>query len=123
MSKLIDDLFALQELVRADTAALPETRDRIEKVRAEIPELIAAHFFRQIANGQKGVAYVRHGVCGACHLRLSHGLAHMVGRTNELMVCESCGAFIALAPDSSTGPRLPSARSRRVAKRIEAAAA
>jgi predicted nucleic acid-binding Zn-ribbon protein len=124
MSKLIDDLFRLQSLVRSAQPASPEQREQIERLRAEIPEPIAAHFFRQIATGQKGIAYVNHGVCSACHLRLSHGLVYMLGRTNELMVCESCGAFIAPAPAAVTPP-VPLPRVRRVVAgraRVNAAA-
>lgn len=123
MSKLIDDLFTLQQLVRGGEAASAEVRDRIEELRADIPEPIAAHFFRQMANGRKGVAYVHHGVCGACHLQLPHGLAHMLGHTNELMVCESCGAFLVLAPESCAVAAPATRRARRVVKELATAAA
>lgn len=123
MSKLIDDLFLLQGLVRNGDTASPEQREQIAKLRAEIPEPVAAHFFRQIANGQKGIAFVRHGVCGACHLRLSHGLVQMLARSNELMVCESCGAFVALAPDAAVTAPVDLPRTRRVTKREQRAVA
>jgi len=123
MSKLIDDLFLFQSVVREPSDGSSATALQIERLRGEIPEPIAAHFFRQIANGQKGIAYVRNGVCGACHLRLSHGLVHMLGRTNELMVCESCGAFVVQAPESLVSAPLRIPRVHRVAKRKERAVA
>lgn len=123
MTKLIDDLFALQQLLTPGTQASPEQLEKINALRAEIPAPITAHLVRQIAGGRRGVVWVRNGVCGGCHLRLSHALVHMLGRTNDLMVCESCGAFVALAPESvpAATPALPP-KKRRVVRKLQPAA-
>lgn len=123
MSKLTDDLFAIQGLMRLGASASVEQRAQLETLRAEIPAPIAAHFFRQLTNGRRGIAYVRNGVCGGCHLRLAHGLVHMLGRSNELLVCESCGAFVTLAPDAQAVPGpTPLPRAKRVTKKLAAIA-
>ncbi len=105
MSKLTEDLLALQTLVRLGETASPSQKEQIEKLRTGIPQPILAHFFRQIANGRRGIALVRNGVCGECHLRLAHGMVHMLGRSNDLLVCESCGAFVTLAPGEAPSAR------------------
>jgi predicted nucleic acid-binding Zn-ribbon protein len=115
MSNLIEDLLALQSLVRIGETATLQQKTRIEELRARIPAPIAAHFFRQITNGRRGIALVRSGVCGECHLRLSRAMVAMLGRTNELLVCESCGAFVALAPEEKA-MLAPAPRVRRVAR-------
>lgn len=126
MSKLTDDLLALQTLVRLGETASPAQKEQIEKLRAGIPQPIQAHFFRQIANGRRGIALVRNGVCGECHLRLAHGMVHMLGRTNDLLVCESCGAFVTLAPGEGVAAQRPAVpvtpKARRVAKQAVAVA-
>lgn len=115
MTKLIEDLLALQTLLRLGDSASPEQKADIEALRAGIPEPILAHFLRQLAAGRKGVALVRNGVCGECHLRISHAMNHMLGRSSDLFVCENCGAFIAAVP-TETAPvatAAPAAKPRR----------
>lgn len=99
MSKLVDDLLELQTLVRLGDAATPEQKARIESLKAEVPPAVSGHFFRQLKNGRRGLAVVRNGVCGECHLRLSHAMVHMLARANDLLMCESCGSFVTLAPE------------------------
>jgi hypothetical protein len=47
----------------------------------------------------------------------------MLGHTNELMVCESCGAFIVLSPESCVVAAPAPRRARRVVKELTPAAA
>ncbi len=119
MTKLTEDLFALQALIRLGETAQPAQRQQIEELRAAIPSPIAAHFFRQIANGRRGIAYVRNGVCGECHLRLPAAMVYMLSRTNEVLVCESCGAFVTLSPEARAAQPVATPKARRVAKKLE----
>lgn len=125
MTKLIDDLLALQTILRLGDAASPEQKAQVESLRAAIPTPILSHFLRQLAAGRKGLALVRGGVCGECHIRLSHAMVHMLGRSNDLLLCESCGAFVALAPEEKTAlasaPVAP--KVRRVTRKVPVAAA
>ncbi|PTX94582.1 hypothetical protein [Opitutus sp. ER46] len=99
MSQLVDDLLTLQNLVRLGDAATAEQKGQIEKLRAAVPPAISNHFFRQLRGGRRGIALVRNGVCGECHLRLSHAMVHMLSRSNDLLMCESCGTFVTLSPE------------------------
>ncbi len=126
MTKLIEDLLALQTLLRLGDTASPEQKAQIEALRPAIPAPILAHFLRQLATGRRAVAFVRHGVCGECHIRTAHSLAHLLRQSNDLMVCENCGAFVALAPEETSAPvavAAPVVRRRRVAKKVPAVAA
>ena len=120
MSKLVDDLVTLQGLMQLRVTASPEQAQQIEALRGEIPPQVLAHFLRQIANGRRGIALVRNGVCGECHLRISQAMSAMLGHTNDILVCETCGAFLAPAPDARTVIAQPTVLPRRrVAKRLE----
>ena len=70
-------LEGLLELVRLDmqlrkagmeTAERRQVEDAINSVRAKLPQPILGHFDRQKSRGKLGIAPVRGGVCGACHL-------------------------------------------------------
>jgi hypothetical protein len=102
MTKLIEDLLALQSLLRIGDTASPEQKAQIEALRASVPEPILAHFLRQLAAGRKGIALVRNGVCGECHLRVSHAMNHLLGKAHDLLICENCGAYLAAAPVEAT---------------------
>lgn len=118
--KFANDLLTLQSLMREPQPMSAERRRHLEQLRARLPEPIAAHFFRQLATGRLGIARVRNGVCGGCHLRLSRGLASILERTDELMVCESCGAFV--MPTESTPTEVLRSPPRRVARAVAPAA-
>ena len=69
----------LLELVRLDmqlrktgkeTAERRQVEDAINSLRAKLPEPILGHFDRQKSRGKLGIAPVRGGVCGACHLKM-----------------------------------------------------
>lgn len=119
MTKLIQDLLALQTILKLGPAATPEQKDEIEPLKLAIPPAILGHFLRQLANGRRGIALVHHGVCSECHIRVSHATVHMLGRSNDLLLCENCGAFIALDPVDAAAlaaPAAPLPKPRRVRK-------
>ena len=69
----------LLELVRLDmqlrktgkeTAERRQVEDAINSMRAKLPEPILGHFDRQKSRGKLGIAPVRGGVFGACHLKM-----------------------------------------------------
>jgi predicted nucleic acid-binding Zn-ribbon protein len=119
MSKLTDDLFALQTLLRLGAAATAEQREQLEALRSQIPAPMVSHVARQIAAGRRGIAYVRNGVCGECHLWLPHAMVYVLARTNEVLVCESCGTFVTPASESRVTPPVALPKVRRVRRAPE----
>jgi hypothetical protein len=65
-----------------------------EEMRKKIPAQILQHFDRLLARGKKGVAYVRLGVCGQCHMQVAVGLQAMLRRQDNLYRCENCGCYL-----------------------------
>src|ERR1700730_14834486 len=72
----------LLELVRLDvqlrktgkeTAERGRVEDAINSVRVKLRAPILGHFDRQKSRGKLGIAPVRGGVCGACHLKDATG--------------------------------------------------
>lgn len=99
MRDIMDRLLAVQKLqITAGAAA-----GGLEKLRAEIPAPILAHFDRLGARGKKGVALVRNGVCSECHLRITAGkLVNLSANPGEVHLCDNCGRYLHL-PAEGTG--------------------
>ena len=107
----------LLELVRLDVQ-LRETgketveRGRVEEainsVRAKLPAPILGHFDRQKSRGKLGIASVRGGVCGACHLKMPLGhVAELRHKQDDLALCDNCGTYIYLPPDEMVVMQTP----------------
>ena len=110
----------LLELVRLDmqlrktgkeTAERRQVEDAINSVRAKLPEPILGHFDRQKSRGKLGIAPVRGGVCGACHLKMPPGhVAELRHKQDDLALCDNCGTYIYLPPDEMVVSPMPPAR-------------
>jgi predicted nucleic acid-binding Zn-ribbon protein len=98
-TQLILDLRELQSLQRDAGRALAganaeSTSSRTAALRGVIPAPVLAHFDRLVRVGRAGVAAVRNGVCGSCHLRLPSSQFCSMRGTHDLSVCDNCGAFV-----------------------------
>ena len=83
-----------------ETAERRQVEDAINSVRAKLPEPILGHFDRQKSRGKPGIAPVRGGVCGACHLKMPVGhVAELPHKQDDLALCDNCGTYIYLPPD------------------------
>ena len=99
MNSIIDDLFALQQILLRGESAPAARKALIQPLRDRVPPAILAHFHRSLACGRRGVSLVRHEVCSECHIRVARATIHSLARPTELQRCESCGAFLMLAPE------------------------
>jgi hypothetical protein len=128
MNVHIQVLAELQQLI--DGGSGPASKERyaaIERMRATVPSSVLSHFDRMIARGKKGVAFVRHGVCTECHLRIASGTVASLAVTPHLVLCETCGSYLMLAAEEAEAvqQRIASARAAasrkavRVARRTE----
>jgi predicted nucleic acid-binding Zn-ribbon protein len=98
----MDALLALQTLELNPKTPAPEQETEILKLREKVPVPILAHFDRLIARGRKGVATVRNGACGECHLRLPSGTVAVLACTNDVHLCDNCGRYLHLPDDERT---------------------
>lgn len=101
MSTTIETLYELQGLLLQKKAATAKQEARIRELRATVPSPILAHFDRLIAQRRKGVALVRGGVCGGCHLRVSAAMAAGLVWPDDISLCENCGCYLMLSPEES----------------------
>jgi predicted nucleic acid-binding Zn-ribbon protein len=96
--QIIQALKELQSIARANKSARPTALTALSPrqvaLRSEIPNSILSHFDRLLSQGRSGVAPLRNGVCGGCHIRIPR--AHIAGirASHELDVCDQCGTFI-----------------------------
>ena len=104
MNTFINDLLALQQILQcgdAATVAQATERSRLEK---KIPAPLLAHFLRVRMGDRRGVALVRNGVCGECHIRVSRLTLDNLKRSDDVQLCESCGCYLALPVDEEVEP-------------------
>jgi len=77
-----------------------EKQHEISRLRSIIPAFILGHHDRKIQMGKASIVAVVNGVCSACHLSLPSGHAARLRSSQDLEVCDNCGAFIYLEPGS-----------------------
>src|SRR5258708_20019534 len=114
MNQAADILKRLRKLAQFDaelrklsneTEEYEEIRGKIESLRAPLPTSILGHYDGRKARGKLGIAPVRQGVCGACHLSIPSGrLSDLRRKPGELNVCDNCGVFIYLNEEGSAPP-------------------
>ncbi len=102
MKAMVENLFALQQLLLKSSRVTPEQEAKIRQLRKNVPLPVLGHFDRIIKQGRRGVALVRHGVCCECHVRVSAGTAASLVRPKDLYLCESCGRYLLLDPEEAT---------------------
>jgi predicted nucleic acid-binding Zn-ribbon protein len=111
------ELVRLDKQLRKTDKDRPERRqvkDAINSVRAKLPQAILAHFDRQKSRGKLGIAPVRGGVCGACHLKMPLGhVAELHHKQDDLALCDNCGTYIYLPPDEIVVSPMPPPPRRR----------
>lgn len=104
MKATVENLHALQQLQRQSAPAPAEREAQVRRLREKVPAQILAHFDRLIAQGRKGVALVRNGICGNCHLRVSSGTVASLVQPKDVYLCDSCGSYLLLMPEETAKP-------------------
>ena len=105
MMQVLESLLQLQALELGKDAGSPGART--EELRKKVPPQILQHFERLRARGKKGIAFVRHGVCGQCHMQVAVGLLAMLHREDNVYRCENCGAYLCLAEEPAPVLEMP----------------
>jgi len=125
MRAIAESMYQLKQLLRSTEPATPERDAQIRRLRSEIPAPVLGHFDRLLQQGRGGVALVRHGVCGECHLRVSVGTLASLVRPKDLHLCDNCGSYLLMPQDEvgtvaalltpSPRPEQPARRKARMA--------
>jgi predicted nucleic acid-binding Zn-ribbon protein len=128
MKELIQNLLRLQEIEFAE-ARSGSAEAAISQLRRKIPLPILEHYDRLMVRGKKGVAIVRNQVCTGCHMRIPIGAIITLMHGDDIQMCETCGRYLYLPPETPTQPveapaqaKPAKARSKPGRKRLVAAA-
>lgn len=106
MKQVLESLLQLQALELGDKLRSAST-SKTEEIKKTIPIQVLQHYERLRARGKKGVAFVRHGVCGQCHMQVAVGLLAMLRRQDNVYRCENCGAYLCLAEEPAPALEMP----------------
>jgi predicted nucleic acid-binding Zn-ribbon protein len=98
MNHTIDNLLQLRSL-EAESGKEPTAKVQVEELRKAIPVHILKQYDRLRARGRSGVAFVRRGVCGQCHMQVSIGLLATLRRLDGIHCCQNCGAYLSVVED------------------------
>jgi predicted nucleic acid-binding Zn-ribbon protein len=92
---IVSNLTKLQAISRNPGEPTAEHRVTVTRLRRETPPQVLAHFDALLALDRKGVAEVHNGVCNGCYLKLPTAVTH--GPMDELVQCETCGAYLSFS--------------------------
>ena len=92
MKQILENLLRIQNLELGIERATAGSG--LEESRKKVPGQILEQYDRLRARGKKGVAFVRHGVCGQCHMQIAVGVVAMLRRQDNIMRCQNCGAYL-----------------------------
>src|SRR5262245_6742403 len=106
MKQVLDNLLRLQAL-ELSIEQSPSGSMGTEELRKRIPTPYLQHYDRLRARGKKGVAMVRHGVCGQCHMQVAMGLLAALRRQVDVHRCENCGSFLCLIEEAAPQLEMP----------------
>ena len=106
MKQMLDSLLRLQNLElgieRVSAGGLGP-----DELRKKIPAQVLLHYDRLRTRGKKGIAFVRHGVCGQCHMQVAVGLYALLRRLDNLYRCENCGCYLYVMEEEAPVLEMP----------------
>jgi hypothetical protein len=104
MKSTMENLFALQALQLQSGPAQRNREGAIEALRKSIPSQVLTHYDRLVAQGKKGVAVVRNGVCTQCHISVAIGALAGLAQEGDVRTCGNCGRYLFLPPNEPVVP-------------------
>jgi len=115
VNELLQNLIKLQSLEFGGSDD-KKTEAAMTELRAKIPSQILAHYDRIVVKGKKGITLVRDQVCTGCHMRVPIGAILSLRHGEDIQLCESCGRYLYLAPETEAVPAAPIAGPKPVKK-------
>jgi len=104
MKSTMENLLALQTLQLQSGPGQRQRPSAIESLRKTIPDAVLTRYDRMVAHGKKGVAIVRNGVCGECHIGVAIGALAGLAQEGDVRTCGNCGRYLFLAPNEPAVP-------------------
>ncbi|MCX6887130.1 MAG: C4-type zinc ribbon domain-containing protein [Verrucomicrobiota bacterium] len=103
MKELLNNLLKLQAIQFQEPPGKPAMAE-VEALRVLVPSQVLAHYDRLVSRGKKGVALVKNQVCTGCHMRLPIGTINTLMQGTDLRLCEMCGRYLLLVPQTEEVP-------------------
>jgi len=91
---ILENLLALQNVELVPGKATPERDAQILALRARIPHRLLAHYDSLMANGRKGVAMVRDGLCSECRQLVGASALNGFLHGDPIQICIHCRRFL-----------------------------
>lgn len=110
MTDLILNLLKIQSLDFHEPGEVSESQR--DELRGTVPQPVLAHYDRLVARGKKGVAIVRNQVCTGCHMRLPIGTINTLMQHQDIQLCDSCGRYLYLFPETAPAASEPASASK-----------
>ena len=122
MKIVLENLLALQNIELVPGKATPERDTQILALRSRIPQRLLAHYDSLMANGRKGVAVVRDGLCGECRQpAVNRTLDHFIS-SRPVPICLHCRRFLYWPEPKAADQPVAVLRTRRTPRRRNSAA-
>ena len=99
MNQIIENLLQIKALALR-SCQNPSGDRRIKKLRKMIPAEVLLHYDRLLERGKLGVAFVRNGVCGQCHMQVAVGLLASLHRLEDIHRCQNCGVYLSVVEET-----------------------
>jgi hypothetical protein len=106
MKQILENLLRLQNLELGLERA-PAGSPTVEEIRKNLPAQVLQHYDRLRARGKKGVAPVRRGVCGQCHMQVAVGRLAQLRRQDNIYRCENCGCYLDFVEEAPVVLEMP----------------
>jgi hypothetical protein len=103
MKNIMENLLALQTL-QLQSGPEGNRPEAIESIRKTIPNFVLTRYDRLVAQGKKGVAVVRNGVCTGCHISIAIGALAGLAQEGDIRSCGNCGRYLFLPPNVPAVP-------------------
>jgi predicted nucleic acid-binding Zn-ribbon protein len=115
MNVVLQNLSKLQALEFGEAGAKNATGEA-EALRGVIPQPFLGHYDRMRARGKKGLAAVRNQVCTGCHMKQPPGKIATILRGEDIQLCDSCGRYLYVPPETPAEPAASAAEAKKPAK-------
>jgi len=114
---ILENLLALQKVELVPGKATPERDAQILGLRNKIPQRLLAHYDSLMANGRKGVALVRDGLCSECRQLVGASALNGFLHDDPIQICIHCRRFLYWSAPEAEGMTAAARRTRPAARR------
>ena len=114
---ILENLLALQNVELVRGKATQERDAQILSLRDKIPQRLLAHYDSLMANGRKGVALVRDGLCSECRQLVGASALNGFLHDDPIQICIHCRRFLYWSEPEADGTPAAARRTHPASRR------